>query len=186
MITHMPPAPRRNAAKIRSGTCSSDNNEDNFVVFDRRVMAGIGFISDKHVSRAASRADVIRQSFRLRRPAFVPQSRDYSVSRRQGRDKGIVTSEATENIDSLRSDRRRLRSPDVIEVPDRSPPGKTSPNANSTPAQSRCISTNSRAPGFQPRVVLLKAASYFRPREHPSTTSHERARHETVRTSNID
>jgi hypothetical protein len=46
MISHMPPAPRRNAAKIRSGTCSSDNN-DNFVALDRSVMAGIGFISDK-------------------------------------------------------------------------------------------------------------------------------------------
>src|SRR5713101_3628209 len=42
MISHVPPAPRRNAAKIRSGTCSSDNNEEGFAVFDRRVMAGIG------------------------------------------------------------------------------------------------------------------------------------------------
>jgi hypothetical protein len=42
---------------IKSGTCSSDNNEDGFVVFDRCVMAGIGFIV----------ADVIRESFRLRR-----------------------------------------------------------------------------------------------------------------------
>jgi hypothetical protein len=40
MISQMPRAPKRNAAKIRSGTCNSDNNEDGFVVFDRRVIAG--------------------------------------------------------------------------------------------------------------------------------------------------
>src|SRR6266508_4505836 len=47
MISHMPPAPRRSAAKIKSGTCSSDNNEGGFAVFDRCVIAGMGFISDK-------------------------------------------------------------------------------------------------------------------------------------------
>jgi hypothetical protein len=40
MISHMPPAPTRNAAKIRSGICSSDNTEDGFVIFDCGVMAG--------------------------------------------------------------------------------------------------------------------------------------------------